>query len=90
MYVNNPLYKDRGPTTSKSGETITIMTQTCKMIKNSISNIYIMTSAREGYDPPVWKKRAQVKGLKESRITITGDEDQGLVSSEVIWTSPVI
>ena len=49
-----------------------------------------MTSAREGYDPPVWKKRAQVKGLKESRITITGDEDQGLVSSEVIWTSPVI
>ena len=41
-----------------------------------------------GYAPPVWK-RAQVQGLKESRLTIRGDEDQGLVSSEEVWTSPV-
>ena len=46
------------------------------------------TSARVGYAPPVWK-RAQVQGLKESRQTIRGDEDRGLVSSEVVWISTI-
>ena len=41
------------------------------------------TSARVGYAPPVLK-RAQVKGLKESRLTIRGNEDHGPVSSEVV------
>ena len=50
---------------------------------------YIKTSARVGYAPPVWK-RAHVQGVKESRLTIRGDEDRGLVSSEDFWTSPVI
>ena len=45
------------------------------------------TYARVGSALPVWK-RAQVKGLKESRLSIRGDEDQGLVSSEEVWTSP--
>ena len=38
---------------------------------------YIKTIARVGYAPPDWK-RAQGQGLKESRITIRGDEDNGL------------
>ena len=50
---------------------------------------YIKTSTREGYAPPVWK-RAQVQGLKEFRQTIRGDEDRGIVSSEEVWTSPVM
>ena len=41
-----------------------------------------------GYAPPVLK-RAQVQGLKESRLTIRGDEDQDLVSSEEVGRSPV-
>ena len=28
----------------------------------------------------------KAQGLKESRLTIRGDEDQGLVSSEKVWT----
>ena len=47
------------------------------MIKNSISKIY-NDIRQSGYAPPVWK-RAQVPGLKESRLTIRGDEDRGLV-----------
>ena len=37
-------------------------------------------------------KRAQVQGLKESRLTNIrgGGEDQGPVSSEEVWTNPVI
>ena len=50
------------------------------MIK-TVYQKYIKTSAREGYAPPVWK-RAQVQGLKESRLIIRGDKDRGLVSSE--------
>ena len=46
------------------------------MIKNSISKIY-NDIRQSGYAPPVWK-RAQVPGLKESRLTIRGDEDRGL------------
>ena len=67
------------------------MSQTCKVIKTVYQNIYLLlkTSARVGYAPPVWK-RAQVQGLKESRQTIRGDEDRGIVSSEEVWTSPVI
>ena len=42
---------------------------------------YIQTSANLSYSPLVWK-RAQAQGLKEYRPTITGDEDQGIVSSE--------
>ena len=34
----------------------------------------------------MWKG-AQVQGLKESRPTIRGDEDCGLVSFEEVWTS---
>ena len=39
---------------------------------------------QSGYAPPVWK-RAQVQGLKKSRLTIRGDEDRSLVSSEEVW-----
>ena len=39
-----------------------------------------------GYPPPVWK-RAQVHGLKESRLTIREDEDQDRVASEDVLTS---
>ena len=42
---------------------------------------YIKTSTRVGFVPPVWK-RAQVKGIMESRQKLRGDEDQGPVSSE--------
>ena len=50
----------------------------------------IKTSATVGYAPPVWK-RAQVQGLKESRLTIRGDgDDQGIVSSKEVWTRSVI
>ena len=55
---------------------------------NSISKIY-KDIRQSGYAPPVWK-RAKVQGLKESRPTISGDEDRGLVFSEEVWTSPVI
>ena len=50
---------------------------------------YIKTSARVGYAPPICK-RDQVQGLKESRITLRGDGNQGLVSSEEVGTSPII
>ena len=56
--------------------------------KNSISKIY-EDIRQSGYVPPVWK-RAQVQGLKESRLTIRGDEDRGIISSEEVWTSPVM
>ena len=45
---------------------------------------YTNASARVGYAPPIWK-RAQVKGLKESRPTIRVDEDQGLVSFKEVY-----
>ena len=50
---------------------------------------YIKTPARVDYAPPVLT-RAQVQGLEESRLIIRGHKDQGLVSSEKVWTSPVI
>ena len=56
---------------------------------NFVAEGIIKTSARVGYAPPVLK-RTPVKVLKVSRLSIRGDEDQGLVSSEGIWTSPVI
>ena len=48
-----------------------------------------MTSARVGYAPPV-RKRAQVQGLKESRITIREDEDRGLVSFEEVKSRHIV
>ena len=80
--------KTPGPTTIQSGEAIKITTQICKVIK-TVYHKYIKPSARVGYATHVWK-RAQVHRLKESRLTIRGDEDQGIVSSEKVWTSPVI
>ena len=65
-----------------------MLTQAYKVIKNSISK-YIKTSARVGDAPPVWK-RAQIQGLKESRLTLRGDGDQDLAFSEDVLTSPVI
>ena len=49
---------------------------------------YIVTSARIVSARPNCK-RAQVLGLKDSRITIRGDEDQGPVYSEDAWTKSV-
>ena len=46
-------------------------------------------SARIDYAPPVLK-RDQVQGLKEFRLTIRAEDDQGLVSSEKVWLSPII
>ena len=60
----------------------------CKVIK-TVYQKYIKAFTGVDYAPPVWK-RAQAQGLKESRLTIRGDEDQGLVSSKELWTSPVI
>ena len=65
-----------------------MITQTRQVIK-TVNQENIKTSARVGYAPTVWK-RAQVQGLKESRLTIRGDEDRVLVSFEEAWTSPVI
>ena len=56
--------------------------------KNSISKVY-KDIRHSGYAAPVWT-RAKVQGLKESRLTIRGDGDRALVSSEEVWTSPVI
>ena len=38
---------------------------------------------------PVWKQ-AQVQELKDSRQAIRGDEYHVFVSSEEVWTGPVI
>ena len=46
-------------------------------------------SAGEGYAPHVLK-RAQVQGLKESRLTISREGDQDFVASEEVKTSLVI
>ena len=61
--------------------------KTCKVIKQYIKlkkrlllrciHKYIKTSARVSYAPSVWK-RAQVPEQKESRLTIRGDDDEGL------------
>ena len=83
----NPAYKIRGPTANLSGEAIKVKTQTCKVMK-TVYEKYIKTSTRVGYAPSVLK-RAQVQGLTGSRLTIRGEEDQGLVSCEEVWTSPV-
>ena len=48
---------------------------------------YIKISAKVNYAPPTWK-RTQVHGLKESRLTIRGDEDQGLGSSKMFGQVP--
>ena len=45
---------------------------------------YMNTSARAGYTLPVWKW-AQVQGLKESRLSIRGEEDQGLALRNSYW-----
>ena len=87
-FVNCPPYKDRGPTTNRSGEAIKIITQISEAKKKQYTK-NIKTSARVGYTPPV-RKRAQVQGLKESQLPNRGDKDQGLVSPEEASTSPVI
>ena len=81
-FVKSPPYENRGrgQTANQSREAIKIITQTCKVIK-TVHQKYIKTSTRVGYAPPVWK-RVQVQGLMESRLTIKGDEIQGLVSPE--------
>ena len=88
--INNLHYKDRWQTANQCGEVIIIITQTGKVIK-TVCQTYIKTSVRVaiGYASPAWK-RTKVRGLKESRLTTRGDVDQGLVSSEEIWTSFVI
>ena len=48
---------------------------------------YIKTSARVAMLCPSGR---EVQGIKESRLTIRGDEDRGLVSSDEVWTNPVI
>ena len=78
--------KTRGPTANQSGETIKITTQTCNVIK-TVCQKYIKAFVRVGYAPPVWK-RAQVQGLKESRLTIRGHEDQDLVFYEEVGQVP--
>ena len=72
---------------NQSGYAIEIITQTCKVIEK-VYQKYIRPSARLGYTPPVWKRT--LVQLKEFRLTIRGDEDKGLFSSEEVWTSPVI
>ena len=47
----------------------------------------IKTSTKVSYAPPVCK-RAQVQELRESQLKI--DKNQGLVSYEDVWTSPVM
>ena len=69
-----------------------IITQTRKVIKTVYrkkKHLYIKTSARVGYASPVWK-RTQVQGLEMSRLTIGGNVDQGLVSSEEVKTRAVM
>ena len=78
-------YENRGPTANQSEEAINIVTQTSKEIK-AVYKKYIKTSVRAGYAPSVWK-RAHAKGVP---TRIKRDEDQGLVSSEEVWTNPVI
>ena len=64
-----------------------------KEIRVSGAKLFLMSiywdPNRAGYAPPVWK-RAQVWWLKESRLTIRGNEDWNLVASEEVWTRPVI
>ena len=64
-----------------------IISKLCKVIK-IVYQKYVPTSDRAGYAPPI-RKRAHVQGLKESRITIRGDDDRGLVTCEGVLTSPV-
>ena len=54
-----------------------MITQISKTIKTIYNNYTDFTKSR--LSPPVWK-RAQVQGLKEARLAIRWDEDQGLVS----------
>ena len=86
MDIHGPL-QTRGEIRCPGG-VIKIITQISKVIK-TVYKKNIKTSARVGYVPPVWK-RGQVQGLKESRLTIREIEDQGLVASEEVWTSPDI
>ena len=48
-----------------------------------------MTSVKVGCAPPIWKL-AQVQGLNESRLIISGDEDQDPVTFKEGWTRPFI
>ena len=82
--LNNPPHKDRGPTANQSREAIKSLHKHVRWKKASISKIY-----KDCFAPPIWE-RAQVQWLKESRLTIRGNEDQSRVSSEEVWTSPVI
>ena len=64
------------------------ITQISKMIE-IVYQKDIKTSTRVCYAPPLCK-RAQAQRLKNSQITIRVDEDQGLVYSEEVKTSPVL
>ena len=55
--------------------------------ENKTATKNVDKTARVGYAPPVWK-RAWAQTLKESRLTIRGDMDRCLVSSEEVWTTP--
>ena len=49
------------------------------------------TSAKEGYAPPILNlESSSGSRAKGSRITIRGDKDQGLSSSEGVWTIPTL
>ena len=48
-----------------------------------------MPFVKVGYAPTIWK-RSQVKMLKESRLTIRGDENQDPIALEEVLTRPVI
>ena len=58
-----------------------------KKVLKTVHQKYIKISAREGHAPSVWT-RAHVQGLKEPRLAIRGDQDQGLFSIEEDKTSP--
>ena len=76
--INNHPYREWGPTVNQSGEVIKCDTQTY-----IVKYIYIKNILRHPFNLAVLRAvctRAQVKRMRESRLTITGDGDQDPVA----------
>ena len=80
-FINNPPYREWGPTVNQSGEVIKCDTQTY-----IVKYIYIKNIWRHPFKLAVLRAvctRAQVQRMRESRLTITGDGDQDHVAYKV-------
>ena len=87
VHVNNPPFGNQGSTATQAEMSWKSNAQTAEQIK--INKKYQESYSRVSYYPPIWKQ-AQSKGVKKSRLTIRGNEDQDIAASGNICARSVI